>query len=139
MRNEIGPCEGNCPVQSEGFIDGNPYYFRARGSHWTMDISAPGEDPVGGGSLYAKGGYVGPWPAAGWLPVPAAEKIIADCVSEFRAGKRGLFQCQCDDCNRHRGMTPEERTAEIMKELEERDAQGRKIIDDMHKDQIKEN
>ena len=29
---------GNCPVQAEGTIDGKPFYFRARGSSWSMSI-----------------------------------------------------------------------------------------------------
>jgi hypothetical protein len=29
---------GNCPVQADGFIDGEPFYFRARGEHWSIEI-----------------------------------------------------------------------------------------------------
>lgn len=35
---------GNCPVQGEGFFTDNGveynYYFRARGTHWSCDVSA---------------------------------------------------------------------------------------------------
>lgn len=34
---------GNCPVQAEGTINGKPFYFRARGNHWSLDIGS-GED-----------------------------------------------------------------------------------------------
>jgi hypothetical protein len=120
MRNEIGALEGNCPVQSEGFIDDHPYYFRARGSHWTFDVAAPAGDAVGGHSVYSKAGYVGPWPAAGWLGVEEAKGIIADCVLEFRVGKRGVFECACVDCTRLRAMTQEERIADKMAKYAER-------------------
>jgi hypothetical protein len=29
---------GNCPVQAEGFIDTAPFYFRARGARWAIEI-----------------------------------------------------------------------------------------------------
>lgn len=29
---------GNCPVQADGFIDGEPFYFRSRGQHWSIEI-----------------------------------------------------------------------------------------------------
>ena len=35
---ENGP-GGNCPVQAEGFIDGLPFYFRSRGSGWSLSIA----------------------------------------------------------------------------------------------------
>jgi hypothetical protein len=31
---------GQCPVQIEGTIDGLPFYFRARGSQWSLSIAA---------------------------------------------------------------------------------------------------
>ena len=34
---------GQCPVQAEGFINSIPFYFRARGTHWTLYI---GNDPM---------------------------------------------------------------------------------------------
>lgn len=38
---------GNCPVQAEGTINGKPFYFRARGSYWSIGIGGvdPGIDP----------------------------------------------------------------------------------------------
>ncbi|MFZ3583718.1 hypothetical protein ACOI1H_16305 [Loktanella sp. DJP18] len=35
---------GQAPVQSEGTVAGIPFYFRARGARWTMNIGA---DPLG--------------------------------------------------------------------------------------------
>lgn len=40
----IASLGGNCPVQAEGSIDGKPFYFRARGNSWRMNIG--GDDPV---------------------------------------------------------------------------------------------
>lgn len=31
---------GKCPVQSEGKINGKPFYFRARGGYWALRIAA---------------------------------------------------------------------------------------------------
>lgn len=37
---------GNCPVQSEGTINGLPFYFRSRGGHWRLSIArTPKGDP----------------------------------------------------------------------------------------------
>lgn len=35
---------GQCPVQAEGTILGRPFYFRARGCHYTISIG--GDDPM---------------------------------------------------------------------------------------------
>jgi hypothetical protein len=37
---------GRCPVQVTGLIDGAPFYFRARGSRWRLEVSeAPLSSP----------------------------------------------------------------------------------------------
>lgn len=46
---------GNCPVQSEGTVDGKPFYFRARGEHWSMGI---GGEPVGEPEWYREREWV---------------------------------------------------------------------------------
>lgn len=30
---------GTCPVQGEGYIQGHPWYFRARHKHWSLEVS----------------------------------------------------------------------------------------------------
>ncbi len=40
------PIHGKCPVQAEGTIEGQPFYFRSRGAHWSVSIANPGEDPI---------------------------------------------------------------------------------------------
>lgn len=141
MKNEIGPCEGNCPVQSEGFINDHPYYFRARGSHWTFAVAPVGEEagwPYEN-SLYYKAGYIGEWPAAGWLPVKDAEKIVSDCAQEFRDGKRGTQSCECAECVEWRGMTQEQRIEKTMKDYEDRSNAGIEALKKFRKEAAEEN
>lgn len=82
-------CEA-CPVQAEGTVDGVPFYFRARWSHWRMVI---GDDPCSWEELpgqwwreesYGDSGY-----DAGWMPLEEAKRIIARCADEWRAEKAG--------------------------------------------------
>lgn len=67
---------GNCPVQSEGLIDGKPYYFRARGDGWSIGI---GGDPVAAPEWSHEEDY-GEWPSAGWMPQWEALSFIASAV-----------------------------------------------------------
>ena len=73
---------GNCPVQAEGAIDGKPFYFRARGSHWRVGI---GGDPIaepewGYGEEYGNGPY-----DAGWMPQYVALGFIAKAIGLYAA------------------------------------------------------
>lgn len=43
---DFGGCGGYCPVQAEGTVNGNPFYFRARHGDWSLHITAPNTDPV---------------------------------------------------------------------------------------------
>lgn len=72
---------GYCPVQGEGTINGERFYFRARGEHWSMAIGVPDEkDP---NSIYSGGkwNYDEPYGneafAAGWMPLEEAAQFIA--------------------------------------------------------------
>jgi len=57
---------GYCPCQADGFMHGNPFYFRARHGAWTIEVAFPREDPVCNGSLFymegddPKEGYMEP-------------------------------------------------------------------------------
>lgn len=79
---------GNCPVQAEGLIEGKRFYFRARGSSWSMDVH-----PTATG-LYES------WPqddkewvyeedwgedcyAAGWMSEETARELIAKGADLF--------------------------------------------------------
>jgi len=76
---------GNCPVQAEGRVDGVPFYFRARGSHWKLHI---GEDPLGRDS-WSYGEDYGTWPEAGWMTEDEARAFIEKAVAIYR--KEGII------------------------------------------------
>lgn len=101
---------GFCPVQCDGWVDGLPFYFRARGEHWSINIAAtPDGDAVGVGMPLAgewaryKAGditaeqirrepgwtHVEEWPggpyAAGWMTNADAVRCITKAVALFRA------------------------------------------------------
>lgn len=85
---------GNCPVQAEGTVGGKPFYFRARGEHWSMGI---GGDPVGHPSdpederpewHRQRAWGDGPF-AAGWMEEDEARRLIEECAADYLAGKPG--------------------------------------------------
>lgn len=77
---------GNCPVQAEGTIGGEPFYFRARGEHWSMSIG--GRDVI----LEPKWRHEEPYPGgqfdAGWMPQWEALGFIAKAVCLYAAATR---------------------------------------------------
>ena len=80
---------GNCPVQAEGTIDGKPFYFRARGSHWTLSIG--GVDPVDKPDWFWHESYGnGPFDA-GWMPVDEAEAFLRAAAGRFHRGEGGML------------------------------------------------
>jgi hypothetical protein len=73
---------GNCPVQAEGTIDGVPFYFRARGEHWSIGVG--GDDPVCAPEWEREEEWGdGPF-AAVWMPLDEARRIIERCAGEYR-------------------------------------------------------
>jgi hypothetical protein len=70
-----------CPLQIEGPIDGEEFYFRARGEHWSMGI---GGDPV----LRPTWHMQGPWGdgpfEAGYMPEQVGEAIAQKCCELWR-------------------------------------------------------
>jgi hypothetical protein len=72
---------GNCPVQSEGTIDGQPYYFRARGSHISIGI---GGSVVSSPNWYYEEIYGdGPFDA-GWIEEDEAREFIEKAANIYR-------------------------------------------------------
>jgi len=71
---------GNCPVQAEGTIDGVPFYFRARGSHWTIGI---GEYPLDAPAWYHKELWCDDPYGAGWMSREEAEHLIHVCAKWY--------------------------------------------------------
>lgn len=77
---EIESLGGNCPVQAEGIVDGQPFYFRARGNAWSMSI---------GGDVYCQPDWYmeetyGRWPDAGWMSEEEAMAFIEKSVASYR-------------------------------------------------------
>lgn len=47
---EVVTFGGYAPVQADGYVDGLPFYFRARGEHWSFQVAAhPDDNAVGAG------------------------------------------------------------------------------------------
>lgn len=68
---------GNCPVQAEGKISDEPFYFRARGEHWRVDI---GKDPV----IWSyEQEYPGGDFAAGWMTEAEARQFIDEAAERY--------------------------------------------------------
>ncbi len=80
---------GNCPVQGEGTIDGEPYYFRARGEHWSIEIGGgfvleDAEKGIPGIGFYHEEEWGdGPYDA-GWMPDDVARQMIEKAAAIFR-------------------------------------------------------
>lgn len=82
MRIVIDQIGGNCPVQAEGTVDGKEFYFRARGSRWSMSIG--GSDSATDPEWYYEETYgSGPYDA-GWMTVDEARDFIDQAVRRYR-------------------------------------------------------
>lgn len=76
---------GNCPVQAEGTINGQPFYFRARGEHWSMSIG--GADVIDQPEWYHEESFGdGPYDAS-WMSEEEANKLIHQAGALFHAGQ----------------------------------------------------
>lgn len=84
MTLKIDMIGGNCPVQAEGTVNGQPFYFRARGEHWSMGI---GGDPVGEPKWYREREWPGGEYAAGWMDEKEALSLIESTAAAFIAGE----------------------------------------------------
>jgi hypothetical protein len=69
---------GNCPVQAEGTIDGQEFYFRARHEHWSLSI---GRDHDGAALWFTTGARDN----AGWLDEDEAIALIAEAAKLYLA------------------------------------------------------
>ena len=79
---EVGYLGGNCPVQGEGTIGGKPFYFRARGSSWSLGI---GGDPVSCPEWYHEAWH-GRWPDAGWISDGQAIAFVEAAIRRYLTG-----------------------------------------------------
>lgn len=74
---------GNCPVEVEGTIDGKPFYFRARGEHYTLGVGA---DPIGSPDWFWREQYSPEKYAAGWMTEDEARAFLDQMVAHYAAG-----------------------------------------------------
>lgn len=78
---------GICPVQAEGTIDGRPFYFRARGQRWTIEIGPKPDATADGFTTTFR--HEEPWGddafAAGWMNEDEATDLIIKAAGIFRA------------------------------------------------------
>jgi hypothetical protein len=77
-----------CPVQAEGTIDGNRFYFRARWDSWSFAVSENSElDPVlidtPEHGFYIEQKYGNNPYDAGYMPVEEAKTIIQQCAEIY--------------------------------------------------------
>jgi hypothetical protein len=73
---------GNCPVQAEGRIDGEPFYFRARGQCWSLSIGGPDtlDNPQWHHEeLWGEGPF-----SAGWIDEDEARRLIVGGATLYR-------------------------------------------------------
>lgn len=87
----LGAHGGVCPVQIEGEIGGEPFYFRSRGSRWRVWIGE-GADVLADRALFAESEYRPEGTSdedakyiAGWMPENEALDILRTCI-ERRMG-----------------------------------------------------
>jgi hypothetical protein len=92
----IGHIAGMTPVQGEGTVNGLPFYFRARGRHYSFSVAAtPDADPVAVGFGDGEPGYHvrHPWGdepfAAGFMSFEVAERLINECARSYLATLTG--------------------------------------------------
>ena len=90
----IEPPSGRCPVQASGTIDGEPWYFRARGCGWSVSFGPwDKEIPwyVHNAVLYVHGRY-GERAQAGYMPTEHAEACLKLAFDLWIKGVRGAVE-----------------------------------------------
>jgi hypothetical protein len=90
---------GNCPVQAEGTINGEPFYFRARGEHWSIEVEGgfvleDAEKGIPRHGFYMEREYGdGPYDA-GWMPVDEARGFITEAAEHYTRWKADAMLAQ---------------------------------------------
>ncbi|AHE56055.1 hypothetical protein [Sphingomonas sanxanigenens] len=80
---EIASIGGYCPVQAEGSVDGQPFYFRARGEEWQLHIG-PREDWFSGREWWIEVPWTGETYGAGYMPHDQAARLIVAGIAAWR-------------------------------------------------------
>lgn len=88
----IASIGGQCPVEAEGTVDGEHFYFRSRGARWSLGIG--GE--IYGDPIWQYSEAYGTWPDAGWITEDQARRFIALGAAKWRAG-RPAAACETRD------------------------------------------
>lgn len=79
---------GNCPVQAEGTVNGEKFYFRARGKAWSLSVGVPPglERPddwiITPAWFYQENYGTGPFDA-GWMSVLEAQDFIQQAAQRY--------------------------------------------------------
>jgi hypothetical protein len=81
---DIAWLDGFCPVQAEGFINGVPFYFRARGMTVAIYVGA-GPDLLGSPDWHYAESYGDSPFAAGWMDLDAARAFIDKAAQLYAA------------------------------------------------------
>lgn len=76
---------GNCPVEIEGAIDGQEFYFRARGMRWSLSVG--GRDVVGAPDWYYEEPYGDQEFAAGWMSEEEARAFLDKAARLWRESR----------------------------------------------------
>lgn len=82
---EIEFIGGRCPVQSEGRIGGQPFYFRARWQHWYIGIG--GSDPWDSPQWFHEEPYGNGAHDAGYMTVDEARALIVREARRYLANE----------------------------------------------------
>lgn len=79
---------GNCPVQAEGTIDGQRFYFRARGSSWQWHVASTDAEIFDKPTFYLEREYAPEQSyAAGWMLQSEAVGFMCEGVRRYRADR----------------------------------------------------
>lgn len=85
----IETCGGVVPTQATGFMDGHPFYFRARHGDWDLNVTEPGTDCVMPGIDDVVLQLSGDDPTHGWMEEKDVEAILQDAYKQFLEAKNG--------------------------------------------------
>ena len=110
------------PVQFEGDIDGNPFYFRAWSNSWSSDLVEPGANPIRTATaareeklLYHCCSIWGEEIAdASCMPKTEAERIIHLLLDQYEQGTRGTV----DGCSLLEGLSEDQQRERIRQHWE---------------------
>jgi hypothetical protein len=90
-----GAIYGACPLQGEGTVDGFAWYFRARGSSWSFEVSDSFSEADIDATHYwdrsknywCDEGTYGTGYDASWMPFSVAWNLIESAIATYRASK----------------------------------------------------